>query len=98
MHKFTITLNLWIVHGHNGDVAGEAGMPNATCKGPIVEHVKNVLRGRAAWGLQHPLQEEWAQLPPSQPVLAGAVRFAPEPTRKRARAPASGAPQMADLA
>ena len=34
VHKFTIKLNLWSVLGHNGDVIGDAGMPNETCKGP----------------------------------------------------------------
>ena len=56
VHKFTLQFNVWKIFGHNGDVQGEAGMPNATCKKPICEHVKNVLRGRKAWGLRHQLQ------------------------------------------
>ena len=70
---FKLIGNVWKVLGHNGDVVGEAGMPNATCKKPIAEHVKNILRGRAAWGLVHPLQAVWAQLPSNELVLSDAA-------------------------
>ena len=56
----------------------------ATCKKPITEHVKNVLRGRAAWGLVHPLQAVWAQLPSSELVLSDAAAL-PQCAAKRAR-------------
>ena len=83
--EFKLIFNVWKILGHNGDVVGEAGMPNATCKKPIAEHVKNVLRGRKAWGLEHPLQENWAQLPAGQLVLSNAAAL-PACAPKRARA------------
>ena len=84
--EFKLILNIWKILGHNGDVVGEAGMPNATCKKPIGEHVKNVLRGRKAWGLAHPLQETWAQLPAGKMVLSDAAAL-PACAPKRERAP-----------
>ena len=82
--QFRARGNVWKVLGHNGDVVGEAGMPNATCKKPIAEHVKNILRGRAAWGLVHPLQAVWAQLPSNELVLSDAAAL-PQCAAKRAR-------------
>ena len=96
--EFKLIFNVWKILGHNGDVVGEAGMPNATCKKPIAEHVKNVLRGRKAWGLEHPLQENWAQLPAGQLVLSNAAALpACAPKRARAEGPRASV-KMAKLA
>ena len=69
-------------------------MPNETCKKPIAEHVKNIMRGRKAWGLNHQLQEKWAELPPSQPVLSAADAFE-EPEQRMAKRKREAPPTMA---
>ena len=90
----TVTFNLWRVLGHTGEVRGEAGMPNATFKKPIGEHVKNILRGRARWGCNHQLVGTWAKLPAGQMELTGAAAF-PRAAPKRSR---SGEPVRAPVA
>ena len=70
-------------------------------KKEISEHVKNVLRGRAAWGLRHQLQAEWAQLPPTQLHLTKEAAMPRAAGAKRARvgwrAPGEAAPSMGNL-
>ena len=83
--------------GDSGEVRGEVGMPNESFKKPICEHVKNILRGRKAWGLMHALTDTWAQLPSGTMELPVAQRQARAPA-KRSRAGAPKAPiAMADL-
>ena len=63
---------------------GPPGAQNETLTAPIAEHVKNTLRGRRAWGLQHGLSDTWAELPRGKVVLSKAVAF-PGPLAKRRR-------------
>ena len=42
---------------------------NQRADGLNVEYVKNVLRGRAAWGLKHRLTRKWAELPAQKRAL-----------------------------
>ena len=83
--SFKVTANIWRVLGNTGEVRGEAGMPNATFKKPIGEHVKNILRGRKAWGCRHQLVDSWAQLPAGKMELTAAQAH-PVATAKRSRA------------
>ena len=95
---FKVKLNIWRVIGADGEVRGEVGMPNESFKKPIGEHIKNMLRGRKAWGLEHPLQENWAQLPAGQLVLSNAAALpACAPKRARAEGPRASV-KMAKLA
>ena len=84
-HATTVSFSLWKFHGATGECEGEAGMDIATFKGPITEHAKNILRGREKWGLRHPLQAQWAQLPAGKLALAGEAAIKGPPVRKRAR-------------
>ena len=96
---FTVTFNAWRLLGDSGEVRGEAGMPNADFIKPITEHLKNLLRGRKAWGLAHQLTDTWAQLPAGVLELPLAQRFSrAQPNQKRSRAggPKASVP-MADL-
>jgi len=83
---FTVKGNVWRILGNTGEVRGEIGMPNATFCKPIGEHVKNLLRGRKAWGLKHQLTDTWAQLPAGTMELVGAAAFARRVPKKRQRA------------
>ena len=66
---FTLTGNIWIFQGRDGAPRPAPGLPNATMLAPIREYLKNILRGRACWGLKHRLAEKWAELPVSRSVL-----------------------------
>ena len=87
----TVSGNVWRIIGNTGEVRGEAGMPNAKFKKPVGEHVKNLLRGRAAWGLKHALTATWAELPAGQMELSGAAVH-PRASKKRRRAAPEGGP------
>ena len=89
-HLFKVHLNIWRIIGA---VRGEAGMPNESFQKPICEHVKNLLRGRAAWGVKHQLSAVWAQLPAGQLQLAQPFPTAPK-KRSRAGLPKPVAMQM----
>ena len=82
---FKVKLNIWRIIGADGEVRGEVGMPNESFKKPIGEHVKNLLRGRAAWGVSHQLTHTWAQMPAGQMQLPAAQRHQPA-AKKRSRA------------
>ena len=98
LHKFTIEGDVYRVNGKTGEVDGAEGSQNKTMRAPIGEHVKNLLRGRHAWGLRHGLQEAWAELPRGQMVLTGAAAM-PGPAAKRVRRGVAGGPvRMANLA
>ena len=56
--KFTLTGNVWIFQGRDGAPRPSPGLPNATMLAPLREYLKNILRGRARWGLEHRLTEK----------------------------------------
>ena len=89
--EFTWRGNVWRVIGNTGEVRGEPGMPNASFKKPIGEHVKNILRGRKRWGCKHQLTETWAELPAGKMELSAADAH-PVAARKRSRAAAPARP------
>ena len=91
LRTFNVNFNVWRVLGNTGEVRGEAGMPNGTFKKPIGEHIKNLMRGRQAWGCKHVLTDKWAQLPAGKMELTGADVYA-RPERKRSRATAPERP------
>ena len=62
-YSFVVKFDLFTIHGKTGAVDGPVGAENMTLKGPISKFVKNILRGRAAWGVTHHLTEKWAELP-----------------------------------
>ena len=57
---------------------------------PLREYLKNVLRGRARWGLKHRLTATWAELPTARAELTNEEAF-PRRAVKRLRAgPSTG--------
>ena len=68
--SFTLTGNVWIFNGRDGAPLPSPGLPNATMLAPLREYVKNVLRGRARWGLKHRLTDSWAELPTARAALS----------------------------
>ena len=67
--SFTLTGNVWIFAGRDGAPLPSPGLPNATMLAPLREYLKNVLRGRARWGLKHRLTTSWAELPTARTAL-----------------------------
>lgn len=67
--EFTIQANLIAVNGISGALKELLGAPLETLKGILPEYIKNVLRGRAAWGLKHRLTRKWAELPAQKRAL-----------------------------
>jgi len=68
--SFTLTGNVWIFGGRDGAPLPSPGLPNATMLAPLCEYLKNVLRGRARWGLKHRLTTSWAELPTARKSLS----------------------------
>ena len=87
---FTITGNVWVFNGRTGAPLPSPGLPNATMLAPLREYLKNVLRGRARWGLKHRLTATWAELPTARAELTNEEAF-PRRAVKRLRAgPSTG--------
>ena len=85
--EFKFKFNVWRLMGDSGEVRGEPGMPNGSFQKPISEHIKNIFRGRQAWGCKHQLVHEWAQMPAGQLELPAGKRFTRgAPSAKRSRA------------
>ena len=99
--EFNITCHVWSLNGMIGRMNGIEGAPNITVKDDIAEYVKNILRGRKAWGLKHFLQKEWAKLPQGELVLDKEAAMPRAAGHKRARAgwrkSGEGAPSMGSL-
>ena len=88
--SFTVTGNVWIFAGRDGAPLPSPGLPNATMLAPLREYLKNVLRGRARWGLKHRLTTSWAELPTARKALTKA-EAQPRRSVKRTRVgPSSG--------
>ena len=83
--KFTVTGHVWVFHGRTGAMLPLPGMPNETMHRPLGEYLKEVLRGRKAWGLKHRLQDTWAELPSGRMELS-IEQAMPKLRVKRARA------------
>ena len=92
---------MWGINGVTGELKPILGGDNAAMKKPIAEYVKNILRGRAPWGLKVRLSGAFAQLPPGCTRLTNAEAM-PRKAVKRARAgpqvEGGAAPRMGDLA
>ena len=88
--SFTVTGNVWIFAGRDGAPLPSPGLRNATMLAPLREYLKNVLRGRARWGLKHRLTTSWAELPTARKALTKA-EAQPRRSVKRTRVgPSSG--------
>ena len=88
--SFTLTGNVWVFNGRTGAALAAPGLPNATMLAPLREYLKNLLRGRARWGLKHRLTTTWAELPTKEEELPAEVAQ-PRRSVKRARAaPSTG--------
>ena len=98
--KFTLTGNVWIFQGRDGAPRPSPGLPNEQMLAPLREYLKNLLRGRARWGLEHRLTATWAQLPTAREALTK-EEAQPRRSVKRVRAgPSTGgeaAPAMGAL-
>jgi len=88
--SFTVTGNVWVFNGRDGSDLEAPGLPNATMLAPIREYLKNVLRGRARWGLKHRLAHSWAELSTKRAALTEEEAH-PRRNVRRARAgPSTG--------
>ena len=98
--SFTLTGNVWVFNGRDGAPQPAPGLPNKTMLAPLREYLKNVLRGRARWGLKHRLTCSWAELPTAREALS-TEEAQPRRSVKRARVgPSTGgeaAPAMGAL-
>jgi len=97
---FKLSGNLWALNPYYGTLVKIPGAPNLSMEKPIAEHVKNVLRGRQAFGLTHGLTRKWAQLPKGKRELSATASL-PARNVKRARpgpvAPGDAVPRMGSL-
>ena len=97
-HAFSVAGNVWVFNGSTGALLPAPGLPNLTMHASLAEYLKGVLRGRARWGMTHPLTGIWAELPADRFELT-AEEAMPKARVKRARAgPSTGGKRPPKLA
>ena len=88
-HSFNVEFNVWGFNGLTGALTKLPGEDNKKGQTVLVEHAKNILRGREAWGLRHALTAKWAQLPLGTNVLKKKVAMPGGAKKRRPARPSS---------